>query len=284
MLDKLNRVLSLFSSKQPELAVLDIAKALRWPKSTTYRLLSTIEKQGFLDRDEVSGLFRLGIHLATLGDLARHSTSLQRLAMPVLRQLSTETGETATLMVLVGSEGITIDVAESHRPLMLPGLLGGRMPLHATAGGKAFLAWSSPRQLQALLHPPLARFTPTTITSVDDLMKELAASRRRGYTIVNGEHVEDVVGVAAPIRDHRGSIPGVLTLGRPRSRASVKLEMLGQEVMKAADTVSRSLGHRPDASVDNAESLVDLPLPVRQVRPIAKNGRRASGGPRRTHG
>lgn len=278
MLEKLSRVLSLFSAKRPELTVLEITKALRWPKSTTYRLLAAIEKQGFLDRDEVSGRYRLGIRLATLGGVAQQSTSLQRITMPVLRRLSVETEETATLMVLVGNEGVTIDVVESHQPLMLPGLLGGRMPLHSSAGGKALLAWASAAQVEALIRPPLARYTSTTITDLDELMRELDTSRRRGYTIVNGETVDDVVGVAAPIRDHKGAIPGVLTVGGPRSRAIAKIESLGGSVMRAAEAVSRSLGHQPEL-VDGHDGTGDDTSVVRRIEraaaPMRGNGANA---------
>ena len=144
MLQKLGKVLALFTPEQPELSVREIARVFRWPKSTAYRILSRIEASGFLDRDEHSGAYRLGIRLAAYGELARHSTSLQRVVSPWLRKLSDATSETATLMLYNGTEGVTVDVVESFQPLMLPGLLGGSMPLHATAGGKALLAWAPP--------------------------------------------------------------------------------------------------------------------------------------------
>ncbi len=247
MLQKLSDVLALFSPERPELSVRDIAKPFRWPKSTAYRILARIEDAGFLDRDDRSGLYRLGIRLATLGELARHSTSLQRIASSALHRLSAETTETATLMILHGDEGVTVDVVESYQPLMLPGLLGARQPLHATAGGKSILAWSSTARQQALIRPPLKRYTPTTITDVGDLMRELELSRRRGYTVVNGENVEDIVGIAAPVFDHHGNVPAALTVGGPRSRATAKLESFAAAVMAAAASVSAALGYRGPA-------------------------------------
>jgi DNA-binding IclR family transcriptional regulator len=255
VLQKLSDVLSLFTPDRPELSVQDIAKPFRWPKSTAYRILARIEDSGFLDRDERSGLYRLGIRLTTLGELARHSTSLQRICVSALHRLSAETAETATLMLLHGPEGVTVDVVESYQPLMLPGLLGARQPLHATAGGKALLAWAPVARQRVLIRPPLKRYTPTTITDGYDLMHELEISRRRGYTIVNGENVEDVVGVAAPIHDHHGNVPAALTVGGPRSRATAKLDSIAVAVMAAAASVSGALGyhdHHPRASATSA--------------------------------
>jgi DNA-binding IclR family transcriptional regulator len=235
VLQKLSDVLALFTPDRPELSVREIAKPFRWPKSTAYRILARVEEAGFLDRDERSGLYRLGIRLATLGELARHSTSLQRIASAALHRLSAETAETATLMLL-------------HQPLMLPGLLGARQPLHSTAGGKVFLAWAPPGRQRALIRPPLKRYTSTTITDVDTLLRELDVSRRRGYTIVNGENVEDVVGVAAPIHDHHGNVSAALTVGGPRSRTATKLESLGIATIAAAASVSAALGYHGNQS------------------------------------
>lgn len=268
MLLKLTKVLSLFSPEQPELSVRDISRPFRWPKSTAYRILSRMRQSGFLDRDERTGLYRLGIRLAMYGELARHSTSLQRIAAPALHRLSAETGETGTLMLLNGAEGVTVDVVESYQPLMLPGLLGGRMPLHATAGGKALLAWSPPDRQRALLRPPLHRYTSTTITDVAELVRELERSRKRGYTTVHEENVEDVVGVAAPIHDHYGNVSAALTVGGPRYRATPKLEMMAEAVIAAAASVSTALGY------DNHVT--------RPAKPSPSGARRTLNGSKRT--
>jgi len=269
MLQKLGKVLALFSPEQPELSVRDIARQFRWPKSTAYRILSRIEASGFLDRDDSTGFYRLGIRLAAYGELARHSTSLQRVVSPVLRWLSDTTGETATLMMFNGVEGVTVDVVESFQPLMLPGLLGGIMPLHATAGGKTLLAWAPPTRQASLIHRPLPRYTATTITDVAELMRELDKSRKRGYSTVNGERVEDVCGVAAPIFDHRGDVSAALTVGCPRRRATAKLDMMATAVMEGAARVSMALGY-------HGRSFVAAARPIRLVRqtpPAVKRSR-----------
>src|SRR5207302_7536047 len=145
---------------------------------TDYRLLGNFTAAGYLDQDQDTARYRLGIRLASLGEIARHSTSLQRVALPSLRQLAEDTGELATLMVLSGAEGVTIDVVESYHPLMLPGLLGGHLPLHATAGGKALLAWRVAEEWRRILRPPLKRYTPSTLTDLADLEAEFVPARK----------------------------------------------------------------------------------------------------------
>jgi IclR family acetate operon transcriptional repressor len=286
MLQKLGKVLALFSPEQPELSVREIARVFRWPKSTAYRILSRIEASGFLDRDESSGAYRLGIRLAAYGELARHSTSLQRVVSPWLRRLSDATSETATLMLFNGIEGVTVDVVESFQPLMLPGLLGGSMALHATAGGKALLAWAPPGRQAALMQRPLPRFTPTTITDVTELMRELEKSRKRGYTTVNGERVEDVYGVAAPIFDHRGDVSAALTVGGPRRRVTAKWDVMAAAVLEASAAVSAALGFHaraPVAAGRPARIARQTPAAVKRAAVVAHhtNGRSTATGPSR---
>ena len=274
VLKKLNQVLSLFTPGRTELSVLEVAELLERPRSTIYRLLASFEREGFLDQDAVTGLYRVGIRLAALGELASHSTSLQRLVMPELRRLNSETGETATLMLLVGNEGITVDVVDSYQPLMTPGLLGRHNPIHASAGGKAFLTWLPKSQRDKLIVSPLKRYTPTTITDVRTLLKELELSQRRGYTTVRGEAAPDVVGAAAPIWNHRGAMVATLTIGGPSTRVTAaRLAILGKFAIEACERVSRMLGHRPSVSVGNGGSESRAPAKRSQKKSAGARGR-----------
>lgn len=255
MLHKLNEIFSLFTAERSELSVIDVAERLGRPRSTVYRLLSRIEREGFLDRDTVSGRYRLGMRLAMLGDLATRSTPLQRLVLPVMQRLSETTGETATLMVLRDGEGVVVNRVESNLPVMAKGMLGRYWPLHASAGGKVFLAWLPEARRRELLARTLVGFTSTTITDVRELERELEQARRRGYTVVRGEFIKDVWGVAAPIWNHRNELEAAITLGGPRSHVTpAQLPVLGRAVIDACDEISRDLGYR-SVDVDAAPAL-----------------------------
>jgi DNA-binding IclR family transcriptional regulator len=245
VLKQLDQVLALFSREHPELSVLDAAARLRRPRSTTYRLMAQIERAGFLDRDEETGKYRLGIRLAALGELAQSSTSLQRITQPVLRRLSLETGETATLLVLTDGEGYAVLHSESPHRVVAKGVLGRHWPLHASAGGKALLAWCPEEEQKQLLRKPLKRYTETTVASLPALQRELKQIRDRGYATVRGEYMDDVWGVAAPVFSHRGDLEGALTLGGPRSRVTrARFPELGRILVAATEGVCRALGYQ----------------------------------------
>lgn len=245
MLRKAMDVLELFSAARHELGVVETAQILGKSKSTTSRWLSAMEEAGFLERDGAGGRYRLSMRLAALGEVARQSTSLQRLARPALHRLTDATGETSDLVVLTEQEAVNVDVVESPRPVKQVGWLGRRLPLHATAAGKALVAWRSRDEVLRLLPSPLPRFTPSTITDPEALLGELMAVRRRGYSTAVQELEEDLVGVAAPVRDLGGNVVAVLTVGAPVSRVPIaRMSEVAEHVVREADSVSRGLGYR----------------------------------------
>jgi DNA-binding IclR family transcriptional regulator len=247
VLKQLNDVLALFTSERVEVSVLDAAALLKRPRSTTYRLLAQIAATGFLDRDDQTGLFRLGIRLAALGEMAQRATSLQRLALPVLSRMSQETGETATLLRLVDGVGLAVLHSESSLPVMAKGVLGQYWPLHASAGGKVLLAWRSEHEAKKLLKLPLKRYTETTIATFAELNRELKQARKRGYATVRGEFLVDVWGVAVPIFNHRNEIESAITLGGPHSRVTrSRLPELAASLLGAGEQLSRAIGYAPE--------------------------------------
>jgi len=252
MLDKAVRVLGLFSPSQPELGSAEIARLLRRPRSTTHRLVSAMEAVGLLDRDPATGLYALGLRLAEFGDLARQSRTLQRVALPLLRALATETGETTTLMVLSGSAAANLEVVESLHPVAVRALIGRQLPLHALAGGKVLLAWKPPLEQAELLSSPLKRYTPNTITQRDALHAELKRVRERGWAESREEWVAGVAGFGAPVRGKGGQVMAAVTLGCPAARATPReRNRLRRAVVKAADTISTALGYAPNPERSN---------------------------------
>ena len=244
MLRKTMEVLALFTPARRELGVVQAAELLGRPKSTVSRWLAAMHDAGFLDRDAESGLYRMSLRLAVFGDLARQTTSLQRLARPYLNDLADRTGETANLTTLVGLEAINVEVAESPRPVMHVGWIGRRMPLHATASGKSLLAHAPEQTVAPTIARGLERLTAATITDPAALRRELAEVRRRGYATAWAELEPDLAAVGAPVRDHRGDVVAAIAIGGPVSRCSRRqLELLALPVMEAARGLSGTLGY-----------------------------------------
>jgi DNA-binding IclR family transcriptional regulator len=158
----------------------------------------------------------------------------------------------STLMVPNGDEGVTVDVIESFHPLKIPGHLGGRFPLHATAGGKVLLAWRPQSDIDRLLKQPLGAHTTKTITAIPKLIKELESTRRLGYGVSRGEWLEDVYAVGAPVRDHRGRVVAALAVASPPSRwKPAHVKRMVAAVLKCGLEASRAMGSRGVVSRPN---------------------------------
>ncbi|MCE2902300.1 MAG: IclR family transcriptional regulator [Gemmatimonas sp.] len=272
MLSTLNTVLALFSDRTPELAALDIAERLGRPRSSVYRLLRTFEQAGFLDYDERSGRYRLGIRLAALGALAQQSSPLQRALHPVLIRLARDSGECATLVVRSGAIATTVDIVYAPQPLVVPGVLGGHPPLHASAGGKVLTAWLADGERRALLGDTLTRYTAATITDVPTLMDQLDDVRTSGIAIARGEWYADVYGMGAPVWDHTGAAVAAVTIGFPSVRAgAARLRQLQPLVARAGVEGTAVLG-----GTSGVAAVADAPALAAALtrRPLASDRRR----------
>lgn len=243
-------VLELFTTTRRELGVVDVAALMNRPKSTVSGWMSALERAGFLDRSGVSLRYRLGIRLATLGELARRSTSLQRAATPYLEVLARRTRETASANVLVGSEVVNAAVVESPRPVLVAGGIGAPMPVHATAAGKVLVAWWEEAEVRQLLPRRLVQFTERTILDVETFLEELALVREQGYSVAAGEMAVDLFALSAPVRDSTGRVVAALSVAAPLSRvADQDTSPLAEQVMEAAEKVSSALGFRDAVAV-----------------------------------
>ena len=245
MLQQAMEVLALFTTTRRELGVAEVAKILGRSKSTVSGWMSAMNEVGLLDRAENGGPYRLGIRLAAFGDLARRSTSIQRVARPLLEQLTRRTRETSSLNVLIGGEVVNAVSVESPQPIHSAGGLGIPMPIHATAAGKVLLAWRSAEEIRHLLPLRLEQYTPDTITDVEQFMEDLAAVRERGYSMANGELALDLAALSAPVRDATGAVVGAISVAAPTSRVSrERIPQLAAEIQQTANEASLALGYR----------------------------------------
>lgn len=245
MVGQVMQVLRLFGPARPELGVTEAAELLDRPKSTVSRWLAAMHREGFLARDPDSGLFRLSLSLAALGEVARASTSLQRVARPLLEALVDTTGETSNLVVLDGDAAVNVEVVRSRRTVQHVGVLGRRLPLHATAAGKSLLAWAPPETQARILCHPLPRLASRTLVDPEALAMELDQVRAHGYATAASELEEELAAVSAPVRDHRGEVVAAVTTSVPISRMTPdRWDVVIHEVTRTAHDLSSELGFR----------------------------------------
>lgn len=235
-------LLKVFSEQRPEWGLSELARAARLNKTTAYRLLTALQAEGMVARSPASETWRLGAEAIALGAHALRSNDLVTAARPELEALVRETGETATLEVLVGNDVVILDGVEGPSLVGASSEIGTRWPAHATSTGKVLLAAERP-------HPPgrrggrLRRLTPRTITDRDRLERELERVRKRGWASAIEELEPGYVAVGAAVLDHAGRALAAISVGGPAARLTAqRIPRLGRSVVEHARRISRSLG------------------------------------------
>jgi DNA-binding IclR family transcriptional regulator len=241
----------LLRSSQGE-RVADVARELGLTKSTTHRILRTLESEGVVRRDPEGGRYALDLaSLVGAPGLVSGVASLEATIQNSLDELAQSTGATAVLTfpdqtrrnVVAGVYALSPEPVRLN-PSALPAV-----PAHAIAPGKCCLAAMSDEELTELLGEKLPRVTRFTITSLEALAKQLAQVRRRGYAICEQEAMVGICGLAVPVRDRAGAVVASLALGvtghtLPRNRIRQSLPPL----RSTAETVSQLLydARRPE--------------------------------------
>jgi DNA-binding IclR family transcriptional regulator len=230
------------------LGVTEIARRVGTTKSAAFRILSNLERRGYVSKDPVTARYALGTRLAYLGERSLGALDLRASARPALEELHRRFGETVNLAVRDDNEVVYVDMIESGHGLRMAARVGSRDYLHSTALGKAILAFLPHDERDRLLRGPLPARTARTMTDPDRLRTELGRVRERGVAEDRNENEVGARCLGAPIFDHRGMVIGALSVSAPESRLDdARAELVGDAVRVAAAEVSRQIGGVPDA-------------------------------------
>ena len=213
-------LLRTFSGAQSELSLAEVSRRLNLNRSTVFRLIVTLQAHGYLERDRETAKYRLGVTCLELGSVFLNQSDMRKEALPILNDLRDDCKETVHLARLAGSEVVYLEKLDGLLPIGIMGSrVGRRAPAHCTGLGKAMLAYMPEGEIRQLYaESGLRRFTPNTITDLEELIRELAHTRERGYAIDNEEHEPDVKCVAVPIWDYHQNMVGAISVAGPVGR------------------------------------------------------------------
>jgi DNA-binding IclR family transcriptional regulator len=221
-----------------------LSRELGMPKSSLFRLLATLERRGYVERDR-QGAYRIGAQILSFQTVYRPWPRLMASAYPIMHALAQEARETCHLAVLSQSGPVYLEKIEGPRPFTVGTRVGGRVAHHASAVGKVLLSELAEDELAGILEANgLPRLTSNTITSAESLVAHLALVREHGYALDDEEEEAGVTCLAAPIRDSRGKIIAALSLtGLSPGFGPCRVEILAGLTRDAADRISSDLGY-----------------------------------------
>ena len=246
--DRVIDILELAAASPAGLPLKDLSLRVETPKSSLLPLLRTLSARGYLAQGQ-GGAYRLGPRAHELAVRAPGRRDLVDAARPALDALMRRTGESAFLTTLATDSPavVFIDVVETDQLIRYTVNVGQRSPLHATANGKAILAFLPVAEREAIVRGlVLKRYTDRTLTTLPALRAALDEILTTGISLSVDEIVKGASGLAAPVYDRDGRVAGACAVGGPTDRMKPRMRQLAADVKATARAISLSLGFDAD--------------------------------------
>lgn len=243
--DRALDVLEALADAGEELPLRDVAARTDLNVSTCHHLLATLVKRGYAGRSRFGRLYFIGNKVSELSHRRFSQFNIVEMAMPELRRLNQETGEAVHLSTMQGYELVTLAKLSSSHPIQVStDTASESTAVHATATGKAILAWLPEVEIaKVIAETGLRRYTDRTITNIEKLMEELRYVRRNGYASDDEEFQPGVVCVGAAVRDHHGAVIAAVSCSMPEMRTTDELlEKVRGAVRRCTRNLSAQLG------------------------------------------
>ena len=245
--EKTIQIIEVMASARQPLRLADIALQVQMPASTTLRMVNTLVKQGYAYQEPITLRYGLTLKFTQIGSQVNAQLSIRDIAHPVLTRLSQDFNESACLAIEEEMEIIYIDVVDGPDGLLkITQRIGKRAPMHSTGVGKLLLTQYTPDKLALLMEKRgLIHLTPNTVSSLEDLERELDLIRQRGYALDDEECELGARCLAAPIRNYEGKIVAAISLSGPISRMNLKrIAEVAPSLVAAADEIAGVLAFK----------------------------------------
>jgi len=235
-------ILGCFGSRNTPLGVSEVGKAVGLGRSKVHRILNTLRYVGFVEQDEVTKKYRLGLRMFELAAAAGSRFDLGPEGRQALQQLVEITSQTVNVGVLRGREVLYVASVSGTGPLRLEIEVGYRAPASCVALGKAMLAFEPPEFIERYLEGPLPGITQNSITDPERFREELTRSREQGFAVDDEEAFPGMRCISVPIFDHTGSPVAAIAMSGPAARLPMsRLLDLLEPMREAAHRISTSV-------------------------------------------
>lgn len=223
----------------------DVVEATGLAKATVHRILATLQAREFILVDG-DGHFQPGPRILALAGRALENLDISAIARGHIERLVAEAHCTVHLGVAAGDEVVYLMRQDSDKPYRMPSRVGHSIPMHSSGIGKVILSdYSDDELARFVTRAGLERRTARTITTLDGLRAEIADVRAKGYARDREENVPGVSCVAAPVRDHTGTIRYGLSISTlALEHTDAQIEAMAPLAIATADTISAALGYQ----------------------------------------
>lgn len=239
------RILNLFTVDEPELQLHDMMTKLQIGKSTAFRLVHTLMKEGLIVRDPYAKTYRLAASILAMGQTVISKSELCNSSMGILENLAEQTGETAHIAIFKDFQALYLLKIDSRYPANLLSQAGKSNPAHCTSTGQVLLAHQPDCVIKQVIEAGLISYTAKTITDGVKLQYMLQSIREKGYAVSLEELHERGASIAAPVINGKGNVIASVSIAGPTSRINqLTIPKFIKQVQQAADVVTKKLDTR----------------------------------------
>jgi IclR family pca regulon transcriptional regulator len=240
------RILALFSDRRSVLRLTEIVTLTGLPMPTAFRLVATLEAEGYLERLP-DGAVRPSAAVLTLGFAALRGLDLVQTSTAILGNLFAQTKHTVNLGVLAGDRVVYVSRLQSESVLVTANVtVGSTLPAIVTSMGKVLLADLSDDDLRKNITARsfAGPWGPNAVRTMTALKKELARVRAAGFALQDEELAAGLRSIAAPVRQSDGRVAAAVNVAVPAREVSVEhlLERMREPLLAASAQISRRLG------------------------------------------
>jgi len=252
VLDRTLDILECFTFNNREMSLTEIVRKTGLNKTTAKRILSNLTRRKYLQQDNKTKRYRLGLRLFELGGIVFSSFSLRKAADHYMEYFRDKTGATVLLGVIMENQLVYIDKREGNSMIRIASEIGWRRPLNYGMLGMVLLAYQDVDYVKKILmNYPLKPYTPNSITDNKYFLKRLENIRDNGYIIEKEEAVEGLIGIAAPIMDYSAKTTAALGIALPISqdKTGALFKCLAEELKEVCIKISDNMGHKKNSKI-----------------------------------
>ena len=240
------KILEMLAGVEKGASISEIAQEFEIPVNSTFRIIKSLEAFGYVE--EENRRYFTTPRLLYLGYAGMNQKGVVQNSIDLMHDLRDDINETVMIGTMVANEIVIIEQLPSFEHIKFTVEIGHRVPVHASAPGKAILSYMPEDEQQAVLeHLSFERFNDKTIPSKNEMQGEIDEIKRSGYSVDNGEEITGIICVAAPILDYREYPVASVWMTGPDFRVKQKgIEEIGKTVAEAAAGISKRFGYDSD--------------------------------------
>lgn len=245
--EKVLQIIETMAQNREPLRLQDIALKVDMPASTTLRFINTLMKCGYAHQDPITLRYSLTLKFMYIGSLVSLQISIRDIVHPYLVELSRKCNESVCLAIEQDMEIVYIDVIDGPDGMLkITQRIGKLAPIHSTGIGKLMLLNYDSRQLnQMIAVKGLKALTPNTITSKEELIKELKKIKAQGFALDNEECELGARCLSVGIKDYTGKYVAGISVSGPTTRMTMDyISNIKNIVIDIADKISEHLGYK----------------------------------------